>query len=189
MLGEVLRPSTCTSLCSASAVPMALVPLLASPAGAAAQKMRSAWRANRSSPLTARDSPLAVTQQQTTGSARQQLAKSGSTKRWKQAMSVLCCSWRADSSPGAASPARRSAGGSALMQAALPGALDWAGTGLRQLAHHTSFTLANRAALGSAFITSPVHKRHSVTPDVPKRHSLGAVLGALVNQRYPWHPV
>ena len=64
------------------------------------------------------------------------------------------------------------------MQAALPGALDWAGTGLRQLAHHTSFyTLANRAALGSAFITSPVHKRHSVTPDVQKRHSSGAVLG------------
>jgi hypothetical protein len=57
-----------------------------------------------------------------------------------------------------------------LMQAALPGALDWAGTGLRQLAHHTSFyTLANRAALGerlhhvSCSQTAQCHTRCSET--------------------------
>ncbi|MNJ52832.1 hypothetical protein D3C77_481870 [compost metagenome] len=93
-------PSTCTSLCSASAVPMALVPLLASPQRAPLRKkIRSAWRAKPSSPLAAKMAPSPSHSSRRQGLPASNWANSGNTKRWKQVIRVLCCSWRADSSP------------------------------------------------------------------------------------------
>ncbi|MNT63650.1 hypothetical protein D3C72_2014820 [compost metagenome] len=79
---------------------MALVPLLASPQRAPLRrKIRSAWRAKPSSPLAARMAPSPSHSSRRQGLPASNWANSGNTKRWKQVISVLCCSWRADSSP------------------------------------------------------------------------------------------
>ncbi len=56
------------------------------------KKMRSAWRAKPSSPLAARMAPSPSHSSNRQGRPASNWPNSGNTKRWKLAISTLCCS-------------------------------------------------------------------------------------------------